>query len=640
MGKHCCTESNSSHNHHHEREDVNLKKEVISVIVVSVLFIFGFGFENQLHNTIYSFGEYLVFIPAYLLAGWNVLMSAGKNIVKGKFFDENFLMTVATLGAFAIHKLPEAVAVMLFFKIGELFQELAVNRSRKSIKSLLEIRPDYANLQDEDGIKKVNPEQVNIGDFIVVKPGEKIPLDGEILEGDSQVDTSALTGESVPRMVRKGETVLAGMINQTGVLTLKVIKLFAESSITRILDLVENASSKKASTQKFMSKFAQYYTPIVVFTSLAVALIPPLLIANASHGEWVYRALVLLVISCPCGLVISIPLGYFGGVGRAAKKGILVKGATYLDSLLQVKTIVFDKTGTLTKGVFQVMDIVPYNDFTKEELLAFAVGVETYSSHPIAESIRQAYEGEIDDSIIDNYQELAGYGVSAIIDGKRVIAGNDKLLHQENISHDTCNVTGTVVHLAVNNNYAGYILIADQIKEDATFAISRLKELGIEKTVMLTGDNKVIASEIAKKLGLDSYQAELLPEDKVTALENLIHQSKEKEKVAVVGDGINDAPIIARADVGMAMGGLGSDAAIETADIVIMTDAPSKVPEAIEVARKTHHIVWQNIVFALAVKGLFIILGTFGVASLWEAVFADVGVALVAIFNATRIINQ
>ncbi|WP_330202944.1 heavy metal translocating P-type ATPase [Cyanobacterium sp. Dongsha4] len=640
MGKHCCTQNNSSHNHHHEREDVNLKKEVISVIVVSVLFILGFGFENQLHNTIYSFGEYLVFIPAYLLAGWNVLMSAGKNIVKGKFFDENFLMTVATLGAFAIHKLPEAVAVMLFFKIGELFQELAVNRSRKSIKSLLEIRPDYANLQDEDGIKKVNPEQVNIGDFIVVKPGEKIPLDGEILEGDSQVDTSALTGESVPRMVRKGETVLAGMINQTGVLTLKVTKLFAESSITRILDLVENASSKKAPTQKFMSKFAQYYTPIVVFTSLAVALIPPLLIPNASHGEWVYRALVLLVISCPCGLVISIPLGYFGGVGRAAKKGILVKGATYLDSLLQVKTIVFDKTGTLTKGVFQVTNIVPYNGFTKEELLAFAVGVETYSSHPIAESIRQAYEGEIDDSIIDNYQELAGYGVSAIIDGKRVIAGNDKLLHQENISHDTCNVTGTVVHLAVDNNYAGYILIADQIKEDATFAISRLKELGIEKTVMLTGDNKVIASEIAKNLGLDSYQAELLPEDKVTALENLIYQSKEKEKVAVVGDGINDAPIIARADVGMAMGGLGSDAAIETADIVIMTDAPSKVPEAIEVARKTHNIVWQNIVFALAVKGLFIVLGTFGVASLWEAVFADVGVALVAIFNATRIINN
>ncbi|MBD2393308.1 cadmium-translocating P-type ATPase [Cyanobacterium aponinum FACHB-4101] len=640
MGKHCCAENHSSHNHHHEKEDVNLKKEVISVIVVSILFIFGFAFENQLHNTIYSFGEYLVFIPAYLLAGWNVLMSAGKNIVKGKFFDENFLMTVATLGAFAIHKLPEAVAVMLFFKIGELFQELAVNRSRKSIKSLLEIRPDYANLQDEDGIKKVNPEQVNIGDFIVVKPGEKIPLDGEILEGDSQVDTSALTGESVPRIVRKGETVLAGMINQTGVLTLKVTKLFAESSITQILDLVENASSKKAPTQKFMSKFAQYYTPIVVFTSLAVALIPPLLIANARHGEWVYRALVLLVISCPCGLVISIPLGYFGGVGRAAKKGILVKGATYLDSLLQVKTIVFDKTGTLTKGVFQVMDIVPHNGFTKEELLAFAVGVETYSSHPIAESIRQAYEGEIDDSIIDNYQELAGYGVSAIIDGKRVIAGNDKLLHQENISHDTCNVTSTVVHLAVDNNYAGYILIADQIKEDATFAVSRLKELGIEKIVMLTGDNKVIASEIAKKLGLDSYQAELLPEDKVTALENLIHQSKEKEKVTVVGDGINDAPIIARADVGMAMGGLGSDAAIETADIVIMTDAPSKVPEAIEVARKTHHIVWQNIVFALAVKGLFIVLGTFGVASLWEAVFADVGVALVAIFNATRIINN
>ena len=433
---------------------------------------------------------------------------------------------------------------------------------------------------------------------------------------------------------------LAGMINQTGVLILKVTKLFAESSIAKILNLVENASSKKAPTQKFISKFAQYYTPIVVFVSLAVAFIPPLLITNASHNEWVYRALVLLVISCPCGLVISIPLGYFGGVGKAAKKGILVKGATYLDSLLQVKTIVFDKTGTLTKGVFQVTEIVPHNGFTEEELLAFAVGVETYSSHPIAESIRQAYDREIDDFTIDNYQELAGYGVSASIDGQLVIAGNDKLLHQKNISYDTCNVTGTVVHLAIDNNYAGYILIADQIKEDAIFAISRLKQLGIKKTVMLTGDNKVIASGIAKKLGIDFYQAELLPEDKVTSLESLIHQSKGKDKVAVVGDGINDAPIIARADVGMAMGGLGSDAAIETADIVIMTDAPAKVPEAIEVAQKTHRIVWQNIIFALVVKGLFIVLGTFGVASLWEAVFADVGVALVAIFNATRIINE
>lgn len=640
MAKHCCGGENQNHSHeqnHSHKEEFNLKQEIIVTVASSILFISGFAFESQLHNNFYSIAEYLVFIPAYLLAGWNVLISAGKNILKGKFFDENFLMTIATLGAFAIHKLPEAVAVMLFFKIGELCQDIAVDRSRNSIKSLLEIRPDYANLQGKDGIEKVNPQQVNIGDLIIVKPGEKIPLDGEILEGNSQIDTSALTGESVPRIYREGEIVLAGMINQTGILIVRVTKLFAESSIARILDLVENANSKKAPTQKFITKFAQYYTPVVVFASLAVALIPPLIIPSATHEEWVYRALILLVISCPCGLVISIPLGYFGGVGGAAKRGILVKGATYLDSLLQVKTVVFDKTGTLTQGVFRVTKIVPKNGFQDQELLALAAQIEAHSSHPIAESIRQAYNQEIDDSDIENYQELAGYGVSASIKGKSIIAGNDKLLHRENINHDTCNVQGTVVHLAVDNNYMGYILIADEIKSDAVLAISELKQLGIENTVMLTGDNQTIASKIAQEIGIDSYQAELLPENKLESLETLINQSHGKYKIAVVGDGINDAPMIARADVGIAMGGLGSDAAIETADIVIMTDAPSKVPEAIEIAKKTNQIVWQNIIFALAVKGLFIILGGFGVANLWEAVFADVGVALLSIFNATRI---
>lgn len=634
-----------NHNHDHDREhshgdgDFELKRELIPVLLVVVLFIFGFAFEEPLHNTPFSIAEYLVFIPAYLLSGWNVLTIAGRNILRGRFFDENFLMTIATLGAIAIHKLPEAVGVMLFFKVGEFFQEYAVGRSRKSIKSLLEIRPDYANVKVNGEIKTVSPEAVNLGDLIVVKPGEKIPLDGEIISGDSQVDTSALTGESVPRTVRVGETVLAGMLNQTGVLLVKVTKLFGESSIARILDLVENASSKKSPTQKFITKFARYYTPFVVFASLAVAFIPPLIIPGASKWEWVYRALILLVISCPCGLVISIPLGYFGGVGGAAKRGILVKGAMYLDTLTQVKTVIFDKTGTLTKGVFKVTDIVTKNGLTKDELISVAAQVESHSNHPVAQSIREAYGRPIDDSQVKDYQEIAGHGIKATVKDRVVIAGNDKLLHRENIEHDTCDVQGTVVHLAVDNLYAGYISIADEIKDDAALAISRLKKLGVENTVMLTGDSRIVAAKIADELGLDSYMAELLPEDKVKALEKILAQSGKKDKVVFVGDGINDAPVIARADVGMAMGGLGSDAAIETADIVIMTDAPSKVAEAIQVGRKTRNIVWQNIIFAMSIKGLFIVLGAFGLATMWEAVFADVGVALAAIFNATRVLK-
>ncbi|MCF2148665.1 cadmium-translocating P-type ATPase [Desmonostoc muscorum LEGE 12446] len=643
---HCEHDHDENHNHHHDEnhnhdhnhnhgEEFNLKNEVFPLIVIFSLYAPGVIFEYQLHNTLYSIGEYLVFIPAYLLSGWSVLKTAGRNILRGRIFDETFLMTVATLGAIAIHKLPEAVGVMLFYKIGELFQDVAVSRSRNSIKALLEIRPDYANIQTEQGLKKVSPDTVNIGDIIIVKPGEKIPLDGEIIEGNSQVDTSALTGESVPRTVKLGETVLAGTINKIGVLSIKVTKLFDESSIAKILDLVQNAKSKKAETEKFITKFARYYTPIVVFTSLAVALLPPLFISGATSSEWIYRALVLLVISCPCGLVISIPLGYFGGVGGAAKRGILVKGSTFLDTLNIVKTVVFDKTGTLTKGVFQVSEIVAYNGFIEKELLELAAKVESHSNHPIAQSICNAYGDKIDASDVRDYEEIAGYGIRAKVENKVVIAGSDRLLHKEHIYHDTCLVEGTVIHLAVDNIYAGYIVIADEVKEDARQAIQTLKKMGM-KTVMLTGDNQAIASRIAQQLGIDIYEAELLPEEKVNAIEKLLSTADKHSKVAFIGDGINDAPVIARADVGIAMGGLGSDAAIETADIVIMTDAPSKVAEAIQIARKTRQIVWQNIGFALAIKGVFIGLGILGVATMWEAVFADVGVAMLAILNATR----
>lgn len=634
--------SHDDHDNSHGDGDFNLKSELAPVVLVVILFVLGSIFEKQLHNTPYSIGEYLVFIPAYLLSGWGVLTSAGRNILRGKVFDENFLMTVATLGALAIHQLPEAVGVMLFFKVGELFQEVAINRSKKSIKSLLQIRPDYANLETNGEIKKVSPDRVAIGNIIIVKPGEKIPLDGDIIEGNSQLDTSALTGESVPINVKVGESVMAGTINKTGVLNIRVTKLFGESSISRILELVQNASSKKADTEKFITKFARYYTPVVVFGSLAVALIPPLFISGATSADrfiWVYRALVLLVISCPCGLVISIPLGYFGGVGGAAKRGILVKGSTFLDTLTAVKTVVFDKTGTLTKGVFKVTQIEPKNGLNEAELLTLAAQIESQSNHPVAQSIREAYGKDIDSSEVKDYEEIAGHGIRAKLQNKVVLAGNDRLLHLENIAHDVCNVEGTVVHLAVDNRYAGYILIADELKEDALQAIQALKKLGVEQTVMLTGDNEAVAKIVAQKLGLDSYFAGLLPEDKVIAIEKILSKSYKDNKVVFVGDGINDAPVIARADVGMAMGGLGSDAAIETADVVIMTDAPSKVAEAIQIGRKTHQIVWQNIVFAMAVKGVFIALGILGLATMWEAVFADVGVALIAIFNSTRVMR-
>ena len=627
------------HGHSHGSGDFDLKKELTPIAIATVLFLVGLIFNEPLHNTPYAIAEYAVLIPAYLISGWSVLTTAGRNILRGRVFDENFLMTIATLGAIAIHELPEAVAVMLFFQVGELFQDYSVGRSRKSIKSLLEVRPDTANLKVEGEIREVSPESVNVGDIVVVRPGEKVPLDGEILEGKSQVDTSALTGESVPRTVEIGESVLSGMINQSGVLTLRVTKLFNESSISRILELVENASSKKADTEKFITRFARYYTPVVVFLSLAIAILPPLLIPGASQAVWTYRALVLLVISCPCGLVISIPLGYFGGIGGAAKRGILVKGSTFLDALTQVNTVVFDKTGTLTKGNFRVSEIVPQNGFKKHQLLELAAQVESQSNHPVAQSIQQAYGKSVDSSALQDYEEIAGHGIKAKLNGRTVLAGNDRLLHRENIPHDVCDVKGTVAHIAIDSTYAGRIIIADEIKDDAVEAISALKQQGIQ-TVMLTGDSQSVADTVAQKLGLDHYRAELLPEDKVDALEGFLQSaSKAKKKVVFVGDGINDAPVIARADVGMAMGGLGSDAAIETADVVIMTDAPAKVAEAIFLARRTLRIVWQNIILAMGVKAVFIALGAIGLATLWEAVFADVGVALLAILNAGRILR-
>jgi Zn2+/Cd2+-exporting ATPase len=628
-----------SHTRHSGRAAFSLKQELPSVVLVITLLIFGIAFEQLLHNTPYQIGEYAIFGTAYLLSGWSVLQTAGRNILRGQVFDETFLMAVATIGAIAIHKFPEAVTVMLFYKIGELFQEAAVQRSRRSIQSLLEIRPDSANLKTDAGIQVVSPENVRVGDVILVKPGEKIPLDGQILTGSSLVDTSALTGESVPRLVKVGELVLAGMINQSGVLTVQVTKPLSESSIARILELVENATSQKAKTEKFITRFAQRYTPIVVGLSLAVALLPPLLIPGAIRAEWVYRALTLLVISCPCGLVISIPLGYFGGVGGAAKRGILVKGSTFLDTLANVKTVVFDKTGTLTQGNFKVTNIVTRNGFQPHEVLRWAAAAELQSNHPIAQSIRQAYRHPIHEVEVSGYREISGHGVQAVVGSQRVLAGNDRLLHRENIEHDTCPVLGTIVHVAVDGIYAGYLEIADELKADAAQAIQALKQLGIRDLIMLTGDSQAVAERISRSLGLTSYQAELLPEDKVTALEAILRNRNPKDKVIFVGDGINDAPVIARADVGMAMGGLGSDAAIETADVVLMTDAPSKVAEAILMGRKTHRIVVQNILLAIGIKSLFILLGIVGVATLWEAVFADVGVALLAVLNATRVLK-
>ena len=629
--------SKSHKNFQLKDELVENKFEIIRIAVVIALLIFGMVFESMIHVTQFQWIEYLVFAVAYLISGWGVLKGAIRNIIKGKVFNEHFLMTVATLGAFIIHAMPEAVAVMLFYVIGELFQDIAVNRSRSSVKALLAIRPDYANLKENRNLRIVAPKDVHPGQIIVVKPGEKIPLDGIILEGNSFLDTSALTGESVPRTVNINDTVLSGMINQSGLLTIEVTKEFGESSISKILELVENAVSKKAETEKFITTFAKYYTPVIVFAAFLIAVIPPVFIQGAVFTDWVYRALVVLVISCPCALVISIPLGYFGGIGGASRRGILIKGSNYLDTLTKVKTVVFDKTGTLTKGEFKVVDIVPSNGYKAEDILKFAAYTEANSNHPIAKSIIESFNNKIQINEISDVNEISGHGINAKVKGNDVLVGNDKFLHLNNIVHSVCDVEGTVVHVAINKEYAGYIVISDTLKDEAIETIKELNSRNI-KTVMLTGDNESTAKYFANKLGIKEFYYELLPEQKVEYIERLISKNKEG-KVAFVGDGINDAPVIARADVGIAMGALGSDAAVETADIVLMADSPMSVVKSIDVAKRTRTIVWQNILFALGVKLIFVILGTLGVATMWEAVFGDMGVAIIAILNAMRVMK-
>lgn len=616
-----------SHDHSHA-EPINLKDNLRLIIGALV---FGAAILLDRDSTL----TILLFVLSYLLIGGNVLLTAIKNIARGEVFDENFLMSVATLGAFFIGEYPEGVAVMLFYEIGELFQSYAVNKSRKSITSLMNIRADYANVIRNEIEEKVNPESISIDELIVIKPGERVPLDGIIIEGASFVDTSALTGESVPREITKGEEILAGFINTNGVLKVKVTKSFKESTVSRILELVENASNKKAPTEKFITKFARYYTPVVVFSAIALAVIPPLVIKDASFNEWLSRALIFLVVSCPCALVVSIPLGLFAGIGGASRKGILVKGGNYLEALKDVNTVVFDKTGTLTKGVFKVTEINNVN-IEKEELLRIAAISESLSNHPIAQSIINEYGKTIDSKALINYEEISGHGVKTSLDESEILIGNYKMMEKYNINYNKVNSIGTIVHVAINNEYKGNIVISDEIKESSKEAIKALKEIGISQTVMLTGDNKNVADKVAQLVGVDKVYSELLPGDKVEKVEEIIKNNKSKGKVIFVGDGINDAPVLARADIGVAMGGIGSDAAIEAADVVLMKDDPEALVSAIKVARKTNKILWQNIIFALGVKILVMILGAIGMANMWEAVFADVGVTLIAVINSTR----
>ncbi len=613
-----------------EVEEENNKEEIIRLIIGAL--IFGIATVMKFSNSI----ELVLYLISYVLVGGEVVLGALRNIRRGQVFDENFLMGIATIGAFAIGEYPEGVAVMLFYQVGEMFQDMAVNHSRKSISALMDIRPDFANLKINGDIKKVDPEEVSIGDIIVVKPGEKVPLDGKVIEGSSMVDTAALTGESVPREVGRGDSILSGVINKNGLLTIEVEKEFGDSTVAKILDLVQNASSKKAPTENFITKFARYYTPTVVFAALALAIIPPLFIEGVTFSDWVYRALSFLVVSCPCALVVSIPLGFFGGIGGASKNGILVKGGNYLEALNDVEMVVFDKTGTLTKGIFKVTEINSENNISKDELIAYAAYAENYSNHPIGASILKAYGKEIDKYKIENYEEISGHGVKVIIDGKEVLAGNYKLMNRENIPYKQVETIGTLVHVAIDKKYAGYIVISDELKEDSAKAIKDLKAIGVKKTVMLTGDNEKVGSKIAKELRLDEVYAELLPDQKVEKLELLFKEKSPKGKIVFVGDGINDAPVLARADIGIAMGGVGSDAAIEAADVVIMTDEPSKIASAIKIAKKTRSIVMQNIVFALGVKIIILGLVAIGMGTMWEAVFGDVGVALLAVLNAMR----
>lgn len=613
-----------------------LKKRLKKIILGATLFLVAVLCNNMVALVEETILGLILFLIAYLVIGGDVVKKACVNIAKGQIFDENFLMLIATIGAFFVGEYPEAVAVMLFYQVGEWFQAYAVNNSRKSIKELMNIRPDYANVLRNEEEQTVSPEDVAIDECIIIKPGERIPLDGIVIKGNTTLDTMALTGESMPREAQEGDTVISGCINLNGVIQVRVTKTFAESTVTKILDLVENASSKKAETENFITRFAKYYTPCVVLSAALLAVLPPLLLQQP-FGVWVYRALSFLVISCPCALVISIPLSFFGGLGGAGKAGILVKGSTYLEQLAKAEIVVMDKTGTLTKGNFAVQKIVPAEEsMTEEALLEITALAECYSNHPISVSIKNRYGKEIDTSRLTSTEEIAGFGVKAVMDGRVYYVGNDKLMQQINVTIPDVEPIGTVVFAALEGKLLGYLLITDEEKEDAKKCIDGLKKHGIRHIVMLTGDRKEAAAHIAEKLGITEYHAQLLPADKVTNMEKLFANKSENGKLIFVGDGINDAPVLARADIGIAMGGLGSDAAIEAADIVIMTDEPSKIVKAMDISAKTLRIVHQNIVLALGIKFLVLILAAFGFASMWAAVFADVGVAFIAILNAMR----
>lgn len=617
-----------------EDEEEISKGDIIRFGIGVIIFIAAYAFK--LPKTI----DIILYFVSYVVVGGDVLLRSIKNIGRGQIFDENFLMAVATIGAFAIREYPEAVSVMIFYQIGEFLQDAAVEKSRKSISALMDIKPEFANLITNENIQKVDPEKVTIDDLILVKPGEKIPLDGIVIEGESMLDTSAVTGESVLRRAEINSEVFSGSINKEGALKIKVTKEFKESTVSKILDLVENASSKKAVTEKFITKFARYYTPAVVGIALILAVVPPLVIKHAVFSNWIYRALVFLVASCPCAIILSVPLSFFGGIGSASKKGILVKGGNYIEALKNINTVVFDKTGTLTEGKFNVNKIETYNEFSKEELLKYAAYVESFSNHPIAISICSAYDGNIEKDSIANYKEVSGFGVQAEICGKTVYVGNANFLRQNKVDVskvDLDEVFGTVVHEAVDGVYAGYIVISDNIKKDTIRVIDELKNIGI-KTVMLTGDSKKPASIVANKIGIDEVFSELLPQDKVQKIEEM-YSKKPDSKIAFVGDGINDAPVLARADVGISMGSVGSDAAVEASDVVIMNDELHKIYTAIRIAKKTNKVVWQNIIFAIGVKLIVLVLGALGYANIWEAVFADTGVALIAVVNSLRILR-
>lgn len=607
-----------------------MKKDGIKIIIALILFFIALivNFGNIWMNNI-------LYILAYAMVGIEIVIKAFKNIIKGKVFDENFLMAVATIGAFVIGELPEAFAVMLFYQVGELFQSYAVSKSRKSISNLMDIRPDFANVERNKDVEKVKPENVKIGEIIIIKPGEKVPLDGIVVEGNSSLDTKALTGESLPKDVKENEEVLSGFINLNGVIKVKVTKEYGESTVSKILDLVENASNKKSKSENFITKFAKYYTPIVVITALILAIVPPLIIKDAVLSDWIYRALSFLVVSCPCALVISIPLSFFGGIGGASKMGVLIKGSNYLEALSNTEIVVFDKTGTLTKGVFEVQKVAP-EGISKEELLEVTAYSEHYSNHPIAISIKNAYGREIDEEKIINTNEIPGFGIMAKIEDKEILVGNEKLMNENKISFSKCDSIGTILYVTIDKKYAGYIVIADKIKDDSKDTIKLLKKNNIKQTVMLTGDRKKVGEEVAKELGIDKVYTDLLPDGKVKKVEELLTSRAQKGKLIFVGDGINDAPVLAISDIGVAMGGLGSDAAIEAADVVIMTDEPSKLVNAIKLSKRTMRIVKENIIFAIFVKVLVLVLSALGVATMWEAVFADVGVSIIAIINALR----